>query len=330
VVTYSRLREEELPDVYDDARAELSFADDVVTEWEAVEVPPEPPLHARRRARPLVEEVRAPVDPTRFADEPPAKDRPPRRGQRAERPRRSTAMRLVAVVAAAAIILGVGILVYSFSATTVVTTSAPTLGGDDAAPDTLPVGEDLADTATGVREIPLNGDDGEATSAAPPRSASTEPAAAEPVNTVPVAPPVPRSRPPAPPTATVQPDFDQAAPLPPASAAVPVVPEALTPPPASGGDDDFIARIERTLEQSRGAEPPPLSPSADQPIQLAPPPQQLLPPPPQAEFGVPQAFPDAGAFPPQQGAFVPPADIPMLDGQNQPILLPGDYLIDTE
>ncbi len=62
IVTYSRRRDEDLPDVYDDGRAEPRFEDEPVAEWDAVEVPPEPPLHARRRARPLVEPVRTPVD----------------------------------------------------------------------------------------------------------------------------------------------------------------------------------------------------------------------------------------------------------------------------
>lgn len=332
IVTYSRLREEELPDVYDGERADEP--EEVVAEWDAVEVPPEPPLHARRRARPLVEEVRAPVDPERFAEEKPARERPPKRSDRAERPRRSTAMRLVAVVAAAAVILGVGILVYSFSATTTINSGAPSLASDGAAPGTLPADDGLADTTTtGVREIPLDAD-GEATSTAPSRSASTqpaEPAEAEPVNTVPVAPPVPRSRPQVPTTATVQPDFDQAAPLPqPGAGPAPEIPQTASA-PAMGGDDDFIANIERTLQQSRGGEPPALSPEADQPIQLAPPPQQLLPPPPQPTFGQAQEFPGAiQSLPQQPGAPVPPADIPMLDGQQQPIQLPNDFLIDTE
>ena len=338
IVTYSRLREEELPDVYDGEHE--AMPEEVVAEWDAVEVPPEPPLHARRRARPLVEEVRAPVDPERIAEDKPARERPSRRAARNERPKRSTAMRLVAVVAAAAVILGVGIVVYSFNATTAIDSGAPSLASDGAEPGTVPADGGLADsTSTGVREIPLGGSDGEATSPAPPRSAATEPAA-EPVNTVPVAPPVPRSRPPAPATVTVQPDFDQALPAPPTSAGpAPAIPQTATAPASGGGEDDFIARIERTLQESRGGEPPPLSPEADQPIQLAPaeqlllppPPQQLLPPPPQPTFGQAQEFPGAiQSLPQHPGAPVPPADIPTLDGQAQPIQLPNDFLIDIE
>jgi hypothetical protein len=109
------------------------------------------------------------------------------------------------------------------------------------------------------------------------------------------------------------------------------VPQTATAPANTGADDDFIANIERTLQESRGTSEPLLSPATEQPIQLAPPPQQLLPPPPQQGFGEPAAFPDAiQSLPQQQGALVPPESIPMLDGENQPILLPGDYLIDTD
>jgi hypothetical protein len=327
VVTYSRLPEDELPDVYDDERAGARYDDEPVAEWEAVEVPPAPPLHARRRSKPLVEEVRVPIDPDRFADERLNEERPAKR----ERAKRSTGMRLVAVGAAAAVILGIGILVATFMSSSTAPTTAPSLSEGGEAPGTIPADEASADSAPAVREIPLNSD-GTPVAAPPPQSASTDPAAAEPVNTAPVAPPVPRARPEPPPaSATVAPDFDQAAPL----------PQAATPPLSSGGDDDFIANIERTLQQSRGTSEPALSPST-QPVQLAPPPQQLLPPgqqellpppPPPPGFSQPQAFPEpVEAFPqqPQQGQFVPPEDIPMLDGQNQPILLPGDLLLDTE
>jgi hypothetical protein len=330
VVTYSRLREDELPDLYEDERAEPGFDDEAVAEWEAVEVPPEPPLHARRRVRPLVEEVRAPLDPDRFPDERLNDERPKRR----EKPKRSAAMRLVTVAALAAVVLGIGIVIYALSSSSTVTVRAPTLSEDEAALGTTD--EALPDSATAVREIPLNRDtDGEAAiGAPPPSSASLEPAPAEPVNTAPVAPPAPRPRPEPPAaTANVQPDFDQAAPLPPSPAAPApaAVPQTATAPANTGADDDFIANIERTLQESRGTSEPLLSPATEQPIQLAPPPQQLLPPPPQQGFGEPAAFPDAiQSLPQQQGALVPPESIPMLDGENQPILLPGDYLIDTD
>jgi hypothetical protein len=326
VVTYSRLREDELPDLYEDERAEPGFDDEAVAEWEAVEVPPEPPLHARRRVRPLVEEVRAPLDPDRFPDERLNDERPKRR----EKPKRSAAMRLVTVAALAAVVLGIGIVIYALSSSSTVTVRAPTLSEDEAALGTTD--EALPDSATAVREIPLNRD-GDAATPAPPRSsASLEPAPAEPVNTAPVAPPAPRPRPEPPAaTANVQPDFDQAAPLPPPPAAPAAVPQTATAPANTGADDDFIANIERTLQESRGTSEPLLSPATEQPIQLAPPPQQLLPPPPQQGFGEPAAFPDAiQSLPQQQGALVPPESIPMLDGENQPILLPGDYLIDTD
>ncbi|MBN9021000.1 MAG: hypothetical protein J0H08_02665, partial [Rhizobiales bacterium] len=59
--------------------------------------------------------------------------------------------------------------------------------------------------------------------------------------------------------------------------------------------------------------------------------QLLLPPPPQPNFGQVQEFPGAiQSLPQQPGAPVPPADIPMLDGANQPIQLPNDFLLDTE
>lgn len=332
VVTYSRQREEDLPDVYDDERAAAAFEPELVAEWEAVEVPPAPPLHARRRSRPLVEEVRAPVDPDRFPDERLNDERPPRR----ERAGRSTGMRLVAVAALAAVVVGVGILYFAFSSSGPSPVTAPTLSEDGAAPGTVPADE-AGQPANAVREIPLNSD-GSADPAAPaPQPVSTQPAEAEPVNTVPVAPPVPRARPEPP---AVQPDFDQAAPLPQPSA--PAAPVTATAPASPAGDQDFIANIERTLQQSRGANEPALSPTTDQPLVLAPPTQQLLPPqqqllpppPPPPGFSQPQAFPEpVQAFPqqqPQQGQFVPPENIPMIDGQSQPILLPGDLLLDTE
>lgn len=339
VVTYSRHRDEDLPDVYDEARVEPPFEEEAVAEWEAVEVPPEPPLHARRRSRPLVEEVRVPVDPDRFPDEPADDERPARRA----RAKRSTGMRLVTVAAVAAILLGVGILAYAFMSSSTAPVTAPSLSEGGAPPGTVPADE-AGDAAATVREIPLNSD-GTPVAAPPPQSASTDPAEPE-VFTPPVAPPVPRARPEPPPaTATVAPDFDQAAPLP--QPVMPTLPQAATPPPPATGNDDFISNIERTLQQSRGTNEPTLSPSTEQPIQLAPPPQQLappqpqllapgelLPPPPEPTFGPqPQTFPapvQTFPAPPQQGLFVPPADIPMLDGQNQPILLPGDYLIDTQ
>jgi hypothetical protein len=354
IVTYSRLREEELPDVYDETRAEARFDDEPIAEWEAVEVPPEPPLHARRRTKPLVEEVRVPIDPDRFSDEPDEDERPAKR----ERAKRSTGMRLVAVGAAAAVILGIGILVAAFMSSSTAPVSAPSLGESSPPPGTVPADEAAADAAPAVREIPLNSDGSPvAAPPAPPQSAATDPTEAEPVNTVPVAPPAPRTRPDPPPaTATVAPDFDQAAPLP--QPAMPTLPQAATPPPAATGNTDFISNIERTLQQSRGTSDPALSPSTQQPVQLAPPPQQLLPPqpqllqpqslqprplapgellpPPPPEPGFappPQTFSEPlQTFPqqPQQGQFVPPADIPMLDGANQPILLPGDYMIDPQ
>jgi len=325
VVTYSRQREEDLPDVYDDERAQAAFESEPVAEWEAVEVPPAPPLHARRRSRPLVEEVRAPVDPDRFPDERLNDDRPPRR----ERAKRSTGMRLVAVAAVAAVVLGAGILYFAFSSSGPRPVTAPTLSEDGAAPGTVPADE-AGQPANAVREIPLNSDGSADPGTAAPQPVSTQPTEAEPVNTVPVAPPVPRARPEPP---AVQPDFDQAAPLAPSSA--PAAPVAATPPASPAGDQDFIANIERTLQQSRGANEPALSPTTEQPMVLAPPPQQLLPPPPPPPgFSQPQAFPEpVQAFPQQpqpQGQFVPPENIPMIDGQSQPILLPGDLLLDTE
>ena len=102
------------------------------------------------------------------------------------------------------------------------------------------------------------------------------------------------------------PDFDHATPAPTPVATAPAIPQpASAPANAGGADDDFIARIERTLAESDGASQPALSPGA-QPIQLAPP------------ATVP-------AYP------VPPADIPMTDAQGQPLQLPQEFLLlDTE
>ena len=285
VVTYSRRRDEELPDVYDDGRAEPRFDDEPVAEWEAVEVPPEPPLHARRRARPLVEPVRAPLgDP---GPEAPA--------AKTERPKRSTAMRLVAVIAVAAIAIGIGIIAYTMSSSTTVTVSAPALneGGSAAEPGTVPA-DDVSNASPAVREIPLSGEGGSVP--APPPSA-----------TAPVAPPAPRARPEVPASAAtaVAPDFDQAAPLPPAQTA-PAVPQTASAPASPAADDDFISRIERTLAESDGSTPPALSPSAQQPIQLTP------------QFADPTGP-------------IPPENIPMVDAEGQPLTLPNDFLLlDTE
>ena len=285
VVTYSRLKDEDLA-AFDDGRAEPRFDDDPVAEWDAVEVPPvAPPLHARRRARPLVEEVQAPLDETDFeglADE-------------KARPKRSTSMRLIAVVAGAAILVGIAVLVFAFGNSTSVTVSAPALNeGGTPAPGTVPA-DDVANVTPGVREIPLNGE------ASPSDAGGT--AAPAPVSTAPVEPPAPRARPEPPASAATAaaPDFDQAAPLAPAEA--PLAPKTASAPADSGADDAFIANIERTLAQSRGASAPALSP-ASEPIQLAP----------QVEPGIP----------------VPPENIPMTNDQGQPLTLPKDFLIDTE
>jgi hypothetical protein len=285
VVTYSRRRDEALPDVYEDGRAEPRFDDEPVAEWDAVEIPPEPPRHGRRRARPLVEPVRAPMDEADF-DEPPAT---------AERPKKSTAMRLVAVIALAAIAIGIGIVAWTFSSSTTVTTSAPALneGGSTAEPGTVPA-DDVVNVAPAVREIPLDGESG-GTVAAPPN----------PTLNAPVAPPAPRARPEVPASAAtaVAPDFDQAAPMPAQTA--PAVPQTASAPANPAPDDDFISRIERTLAETDGSTAPALSPST-QPIQLSP---QLADP--------------TGP--------IPPENIPMVDGQGQPLTLPNDFLLlDTE
>jgi hypothetical protein len=280
VVTYSRRRDEAVPDVYEDGRAEPRFDDEAVAEWDAVEIPPEPPLHARRRARPLVEPVRAPVDDSDFRES----------AAQAARPKRSTGMRLVAVVAVAAIAIGIAIIAYTLSSSTTTTVSAPALdeGGSAAEPGTVPAG-DVANVTPAVREIPLSSD---GKVAAPPPSAA--PTAA--------APPAPRARPEPPASAAtaVAPDFDQAAPIAPA----PAVPQTASAPASPAADDDFIARIERTLAESKGSSQPALSPST-QPIQLAPQPAQPSGP-------------------------IPPENIPLVDGQGQPLTLPNDFLLDTE
>lgn len=286
MVTYSRRREEALPDVYEDGRAEPRFDDEPVAEWDAVEIPPEPPRHGRRRARPLVEPVRAPMDEAGF-EAPPAT---------AERPKRSTAMRLVAVIALAAIAIGIGIVAWTFSSSTTVTVSAPALNeeGSTAEPGTVPA-DDVVNVAPAVREIPLGGESG-GNVAAPPAPALTAP----------VAPPAPRARPEVPASAAtaVAPDFDQAAPMPPAQNA-PAVPQTASAPASPAPDDDFISRIERTLAESDGSTAPALSPST-QPIQLTP------------QFADPTGP-------------IPPEDIPMVNGQGQPLTLPNDFLLlDTE
>ena len=286
VVTYSRLKDEDLP-AFDDGRAEPRFDDDPVAEWDAVEVPPVvPPLHARRRARPLVEEVQTPLDESDFEDRPDSK----------VRPKRSTSIRLVAVVAVAAILVGIVVLVFAFGNSTTVTVSAPALNedGETPAPGTVPA-DGVANVTPAVREIPLTGEGG--------ASDAGGTAAPAPVSTVPVEPPAPRARPEPPASAAtaVAPDFDQAAPLAPAEA--PLTPNTAGAPADAGADDAFIANIERTLAQSRGASTPTLSP-ASEPMQLT-----------------PQAQPD---FP------VPPENIPMTNDLGQPVTLPNDFLIDTE
>lgn len=284
VVTYSRRRDEALPDVYEDGRAEPRFDDEPVAEWDAVEIPPEPPLHARRRTRPLVEPVRAPLGESGFG-EPPAKT---------VRPKRSTAMRLVAIIAVAAIAIGIAVIAYTLSSSTTTTVSAPALdeGGSSAEPGTVPA-DDVANVTPAVREIPLSGD---GNVAAPPAPALTAP----------VAPPAPRARPEPPASAATAaaPDFDQAAPMPPAQTA-PAAPQTASAPATPAADEDFISRIERTLAESDGPSAPALSPST-QPIQLTP---QLAEP--------------TGP--------IPPENIPMVDGEGQPVTLPNDFLLlDTE
>ncbi|HET7716056.1 MAG TPA: hypothetical protein VFK86_10560 [Bauldia sp.] len=281
VVTYSRRHDEELA-AYEDGRAEPRFDDDTV-EWEAVEVPPEPPLHARRRARPLVDEVRTPVDEAVLEDF----------ADKKARAKRSTPLRLVAVAAVALVAIGLALLAYTFSSSTAVTVNAPALNEGGAEPGTVPAEETASTTA--VREIPLTGD-------AVGDAAPAGPAA---VSTAPVVPPEPRARPEPPPSATaaVEPDFDQAAPSPPDVAPEPQS-QAATADPTP--DDAFISLIERTLAENRGssAPPPALSPAAE-PGLLA-----------------PQAQPDLP---------VPPEDIPLVDGQGQPVTLPNDFLLlDTE
>jgi hypothetical protein len=203
-------------------------------------------------------------------------------------------MRLVAVVAIAAIAIGIAVIAYTLSSSNTATVSAPALdeGGSSAEPGTVPA-EDLANVAPAVREIPLSGD---GKVAAPPPSASTAPAA----------PPAPRARPEPPASAAtaVAPDFDQATPTAPAETA-PAVPETASAPANAAPDDDFISKIEQTLAKSDGSSAPALSPST-QPIQLTPQPAQPSGP-------------------------IPPENIPLVDGQGQPVTLPNDFLLlDTE
>jgi len=320
VVTYSRLREEELA-AYDDGRAEPRFGDEPVAAWDAVEVPHvEPPLHGRRRSRPLVEEVRTPLDEAYDpgALEDPA-GAPPRAYAGKDKPRRSASMRLVTIAAGALIAIGVGVLAYTLTSTSSVPGRVPTLSeAGTAEPGTLPA-EGTADAIPAARTISLDGGgDTEAGAAPPPVPSSTASLPAdEPAATAPVAPPAPRTRPEPPPSVAnaVEPDFDQALP----DATAPAAPQTASAP--AGSDDDFISSIERTLERSRGgstAAAPTLSP-ASEPVQLLPPPGaepvQLQPPPQMAQ-------PDAP---------IPPENIPLVDGQDQLILLPGDQLfIDTE
>ncbi len=296
IVTYSRRRAEELPEVYDDGRAEPRFDDEPVAEWDAVEVPPEPPLHGRRRPRPLVQDVRTPLDEDDLGV-------PPAPAAAKEKPKRSTVTRLVAVVAVAAVVIGIGVLVYAFTSSTTVTV-APGLGAATDEAGTVPA-DDVANAGPAVREIPLTGEGG--TVPAPPPSASSP--ASE--STAPAAPPVPRARPEPPASAAtaVAPDFDQATPnfdhaAPAPVQTAPAVPQTASAPANGGADDDFIARIEQTLAKTGESSAPALSPSA-QPIQLTP---QAADP----------------AIP------IPPENIPMTDGQGQPVQLPQDFLIDTE
>ena len=85
----------------------------------------------------------------------------------------------------------------------------------------------------------------------------------------------------------------------------PAVPETASAPANAAPDDDFISKIEQTLAKSDGSTAPALSPST-QPIQLTPQPAQPSGP-------------------------IPPENIPLVDGQGQPVTLPNDFLLlDTE
>ena len=134
VVTYSRLREEELA-AYDDERSEPQFDDEPVAAWDAVEVPHvEPPLHGRRRQRPLVEEVRTPLDeafdPGAYG-EPRAADAPGAHARK-EKPKRSSTMRVVTVAAVALIAMAMTLfvmtIIVNMTATTVVNRSQKRMG----------------------------------------------------------------------------------------------------------------------------------------------------------------------------------------------------------
>jgi hypothetical protein len=276
VVTYSRLDVEE-EDALDfaDERAEPRFAGEAAAEWDAVEIPRvEPPLRPRRRPSVAVDNIAGPEE-AGFAD------------PIGIQPRRSSfPLRLVALIAVVAVAAGIGLLVYSFGSSTAITVSAPALDQDDGgpAPGTEPAG-DVANVTPAVREIPLSGEAGE-----PPAAAV-------------VAPPAPRVRPdrPVPATATINPDFDQAAPAAPTRAE----PQAANPPVDPAPDDDFIAKIERTLAQTPSAPAEPALSPAGQPRLLQPMDQQDM--------------------------LLPPEPIPLTDGQGQPLVLPNDYLLlDTD
>lgn len=281
VVTYSRQRESEL-DAWDDERAEPRFDEEPVAEWDAVEVPPvEPPLRSRRPSRRAPEPAPQPEDVADLADTPRSRTRN----------RRSTPMRLVAVAVLALVVVGLAVLAYTVTTTTAVTVSTPALRDETAAEAANT--DDVAAVPGAVREIPLTGGSGEGA------AASVMPA-------VPAEPPAPRARPdrPVPATAAVNPDFDHAAPAPAEPA------PAAAAPAGTGPDDDFIARIERTLAESRNraAAEPGLSPAL-----------------------APQAAPPAAVSQPLPAGPIPPADIPLTGADGQRLVLPPDFLvIDTE
>jgi type IV secretory pathway VirB10-like protein len=223
---------------------------------------------------------------------PPRDDREVYEDRPAPKAKRSTAMRLVAVAVVALVAIGIALLAYTVSSTTTVTTSAPALNEEGAAPGTVPAGE-TANVTPVVREINIDG------SSHTPDPASAPAATAAPS----AAPPAPRVRPEPPASAAnaVEPDFDQAAPLAPAEA-----PLTATAPGDAASDDAFISLIERTLAESGGGapQPPALSPATE--------PGLLVTPQGNEEFPI------------------PPENVPMVDGEGQPLTLPQDFLIDTE
>ena len=209
----------------------------------------EPPLHGRRRSRPLVEEVRTPLDDVRLwrAEAPAARDRKatPKRSTRRCAWSRSPRSPLIAV--------GIGILAYTSRPPPACTGQCARASARAAArPGTAPA-DDSADRSRGThhparwREIPLQRRRRAraAGSAPPPRPRPASALRSHRRHPAPGPsrrlPPPRRSRP-----ISTRPRRCRPRPHRPCR-------RRRSAPAPAADDGDFIAKIERTLERSRGA-----------------------------------------------------------------------------